>query len=110
MINVKTITLFSLDYLNRKIIDPTYTIFKNNIRNNLETYFIIFSILTLYYLPFLFISGYTIFLLYLVYYNIVIDFEYEIRIDTNSRNHNKNTIIFNNKKDKNTQTVFEKDD
>ena len=40
----------------------------------------------------------------------MIDFEFEVRVDTNSRSQNKNILIFNNKKDRQTQTIMEKDD
>jgi hypothetical protein len=110
MNNIKTITLFSLDYLNRNVVEPSYIFLRNNVNKNLEIYFIIFSVLTLYYLPFLFISAYTVFFLYLVYRNVMIDFEFEVRVDTNSRSQNKNILIFNNKKDRQTQTIMEKDD
>jgi hypothetical protein len=110
MNNIKTITLFSLDYLNRNVVEPSYIFLRNNVNKNLEIYFVIFSVLTLYYLPFLFISAYTVFFLYLVYRNVMIDFEFEVRVDTNSRSQNKNILIFNNKKDRQTQTIMEKDD
>ena len=110
MNNIKTITLFSLDYLNRNVVEPSYIFLRNNVNKNLESYFVIFSVLTLYYLPFLFISAYTVFFLYLVYRNVMIDFEFEVRVDTNSRSQNKNILIFNNKKDRQTQTIMEKDD
>lgn len=110
MNNIKTITLFSLDYLNRNVVEPSYIFLRNNVNKNLEIYFIIFSVITLYYLPFLFISAYTVFFLYLVYRNVMIDFEFEVRVDTNSRSQNKNILIFNNKKDRQTQTIMEKDD
>ena len=110
MNNIKTLTLFSLDYLNRKVVEPSYIFLRNNVNKNLEIYFIVFSVFTLYYLPFLFVSGCTVFLVYLAYKNIMIDFEFEVRVDTNSRSQNKNILIFNNKKDRQTQTIMEKDD